>query len=114
LSEFNKNIYLVLLGDVGKLLVMANNVRRDYILYIKAKNYKDLTIADELTSQGEWVDGVMYGFDEIEISYNDMRKSDFYTSEQGHLNLGKILYDAFGENDIKIIDTETKRIFAQV
>lgn len=83
-------------------------------MYIKAKNYTETTIADELTSHGEWVDGDLYGFDEIEISYNDMRKNDVYTSEQGDLNLGKILYDAFGENSIQIIDTETKRVFAQV
>lgn len=79
-------------------------------MYIKAEDNNNWTIADELKYHGDWIDGIY--FDTIEICYSyDLRKSDFYTIEQGYLNLGKILFEAFGEAEIAVIDTGKRRVF---
>jgi len=78
-------------------------------MYIKAEDNIGWTIKDELQYNGDYVDGVF--FDRIVISRPNSLSDKIYTSEDGGFDLGVILKDAFGNEFIKVIDVDNKRIF---
>jgi len=81
-------------------------------MYIKAEDNEGWTIGDELKYNGDHVDGVY--FNRIEINIPDKLDSGFYNIDKADLDLGKLLHDAFGDQYIRVVDVDTKRIFTLV
>lgn len=76
---------------------------------IKAEDNLGWTIADELKYHGDYVDGVF--FDRIVICQPHGLTETIYTLENANLDLGVLLLEAFGDEFIKVIDVDAKRIF---
>jgi len=78
-------------------------------MYIKAEDNEGWTIGDELKYNGDYVDGVY--FNRIEINFSDRLDNAIYNIENANQDLGKILLEAFGDNFIKVVDIDARRIF---
>lgn len=78
-------------------------------MFIKAEDNNGWTIADEFQYNGDYVDGVF--FDRIVISRPNSLSDIIYTPKDGGFDLGVILKDAFGDEFIKVVDVDNKRIF---
>ena len=77
-------------------------------MYIKAEDNDGWTIADEFAFHSN-VDDIF--FEKIQIYPPYGLKIKTYNIEDGNLDLGKLLHEAFGDQDIKIIDRDKTRIF---
>lgn len=81
-------------------------------MYIKAEDNIGWTVGDELKYNGDYIDGVY--FNRIEINIPDKLDSDLYTIDDKNLDLGHLLYEVFGDQYIKVVDVDTRRIFTLV
>ncbi|MGE5403318.1 MAG: hypothetical protein ACM3PP_00060 [Candidatus Saccharibacteria bacterium] len=78
-------------------------------MFIKAEDNEGWTIADELKYNGDHIDGVY--FNRIEINIPGRLDNEVYTIDDGKLDLGTILKEAFGDSYIQVVDVDSRRIF---